>query len=227
MYFEIVLCIGLIGTGLSVPWEAAAKGGNWPETHQRLINQTVQHRTDIQLIFLGDSITARWANVGRDVWAQHYASRHAYNYGIEGDRTENVLYRIEDKEFDSINPKVLVMKIGTNNLGDCTAPEISIGIYEIIRHLRAKLPNTKLLLLGVLPRDGNFGLKVEEINKIIAKFDDKKHVFFLDMSKHFSTAPGKEIPDLYDHDKVHLVLKGYQVWQQAMEPLLKSLLGEK
>ncbi|CAG2177736.1 unnamed protein product [Oppiella nova] len=227
MLLKLTISLCLIGVSVCVPWEPEPKGGDWIKTHERLLNQTLQHKNDIKLVFLGDSITNRWVNGdGKAVWDKHYAARHAYDYGVEGDRTENVLWRIQNKEFDDITPKALVMLIGTNNLGDCTAPDIAHGIQEIIHQLGSKLANTKILLLGVLPRDGNSGLKAEETNKIIAKFDDKKRVFFLDMSKEFETEPGKVIPDRYGSDKVHLVLKGYEVWQQTMEPLLKTLLGE-
>ena len=111
-------------------------------------------------------------------------------------------------------------------MGANTGAEIAIGIYEIIRQLEGKLPKTKILLLGVLPRDGTNDVKVHEINTIIKSFDDKRNVIFLDMTKQFETAVGTEVADLFVPDKVHLTAKGYEVWQQTMEPLLKQLLGE-
>ena len=122
--------------------------------------------------------------------------------------------------------KIIFQLIGTNNVHHNTVPEIALGIYELKRQLEAKLPTANLLILGILPRKGPIESHSMEVNKIIAKFEDKKRVFFLDMSSHFQTAPGVEITDLYRSDKVHLTPKGYQVWRDVMEPTLKTVLGE-
>jgi hypothetical protein len=94
------------------PWEPQAKTGSWITHHEQLINMTIEHKKDIKVVFLGDSITAGWAGNGKEVWHKYYAPRGAYNYGIGGDTTQNVLYRIQNHEFDDISPKVLVLKIG-------------------------------------------------------------------------------------------------------------------
>ena len=118
------------------------------------------------------------------------------------------------------------LKKGTNNLHTNTAPDIAIGIYEIKRQLEAKLPTARILLLAVLPRTGTLAPKVAEINKIISGFEDKKRVFFLDMTSHFQKSLGQEVPELYLNDTVHPNTKGYEMWHQVMEPSLKIVLGQ-
>jgi len=107
-------------------------------------------------------------------------------------------------------------------LGANTAEDIAHGIKEVINQLFMKMPSTKVLLLGILPRAGTIETKVEEINTMISKFADDKKVFYLDMSSHFQDSPGKEKAGLYT-DTVHLTKEGYQVWYDTMEPLLKKL----
>ncbi len=111
-------------------------------------------------------------------------------------------------------------------MGSSTAEDIAHGIKEIIRQLLVKMPSTKILLLGVLPRAGTLEAKVEPINTLISKFDDKKQVFYLDMSDKFQDSPGKEKAGLYT-DTVHLTKEGYQVWYETMEPLFKKLYSSE
>ena len=110
-------------------------------------------------------------------------------------------------------------------MGSNTDADIAKGIKEVVDQILKRQTNAKVLLLGVIPRNGELlEKKVMEINSIIAKYDDQKRVFYLDMSSHFQTAPGVEVADLYVPDKVHLSAKGYQVWHDVMEPLFAKLL---
>ena len=139
---------------------------------------------NIDLLFLGDSITQGWAN--NDVWKRFYAPRNAANFGIGGDRTQHVLWRLEHGEVDGIHPKVVVLMIGTNNSGSNTAEEIANGVTAIVKSIREKLPETKILLLGVFPRaekPGSIRDKLAAVNAQIAKLDDGKTVKYLDIGK--------------------------------------------
>jgi lysophospholipase L1-like esterase len=107
-----------------------------------------------------------------------------------------------------------------------TAEDIAHGIKEIIRHLLVKMPSTKILLLGILPRAGDLEKKVQAINTIISKYNDDKHVFYLDMSDKFQDSPGKEKAALY-LGTLHLSKEGYQVWYETMEPLFKKLYSSQ
>ncbi|CAG2181649.1 unnamed protein product, partial [Oppiella nova] len=127
---------------------------------------------------------------------------------------------------DGLNATVVVLKIGTNNLFDNTEEDIAHGVREVLYQLLCRQPNAKIILLGIIPRDGKLDEKVHTINAIIGDYKDDKTIFYLDMNSHFETASGVEIPDLYLEDKVHLTLKGYQVWHDVMEPLFSKLLGQ-
>lgn len=195
--------------------------------HQ-LINSRAKEG-DKDLLFLGDSITQGWEGAGKDVWAKYYTPRKAMNAGIGGDRTQHIVWRLENGNIEGISPKVAVLMIGTNNSGTNTSEDIAAGVKAIVEKLRAKLPNTKVLVLAIFPRGANkddMRRKVNEgANAIISKLDDGKNVFYLDIGPKFLAEDGtlsKEImPDL-----LHLSPKGYEIWAESIEPTLKKLLGE-
>jgi len=220
----LALFLFVAQTYAAVPWVGEPRPDAWwMARHEGFLKQTMEHKSDLQVIFFGDSITEGWAGNGKDIWNKFYTPIHAYNYGISGDRTEHLVWRVEHKEFDGLMAKVVVLKIGTNNLGDNTEEDIAHGIKQVINVTLAKMPSTKVLLLGIIPRAGDLEKKVQAINTIISKYNDDKHVFYLDMSDKFQDSPGKEKAGLYV-DTVHLTKEGYQVWYDTMEPLLKKLL---
>ena len=125
--------------------------GAWMARHERFLERTKQG--DVDLLFLGDSITAGWnENV---VWRRYYGARKSANFGIGGDRTQHILWRLEKGEGDGLTPKVVVLMIGTNNLGSNSDAEIVEGIAGDVAKIRAKFPETKVLLLGIFPRGAN------------------------------------------------------------------------
>ena len=117
------------------------------------------------------------------------------------------------------------MTTGTNNVYAFNETDIAKGVREVVDQILKRQPNSRVILLGVLPRDGQNGLKAMKINTFISKYNDDKRVFYLDMSSHFQTAPGVVITDLYNNDKLHLSTKGYQVWHDVMDPLFQKLLN--
>jgi lysophospholipase L1-like esterase len=207
--------------------------GGWMSFHEGNLARTRQGRgkNDINVIFYGDSITQGWddGNGGKDIWGKRYAPLGAVNYGRGGDSTRQVLWRIQNGEVEGLNPKLIVLKIGTNNLyEDFNAgsdADIAKGIETIVKTLREKLPNTKILLLGVLPRQNTwFSGRAKNINAIIKNLDDGKTVRFLDMSDKFQTEPGKVVPELYSKDQLHLAKPGYELWATTMQPLFDEML---
>lgn len=180
---------------------------------------------NIDLLFLGDSITQGWGE--NDVWKRYYGPRYPANFGIGGDRTQHVLWRLDHGEVDGISPRVVVLMIGTNNINSNTPEEIAEGIKAIVQTLREKLPRTKILLLGVFPR-GEKPAPVRErvaaVNSRIALLDDGKRVKYLDIGPAFLSEDGTLSPDLMP-DFLHLSSKGYQVWADAMEPTIWNLLA--
>lgn len=183
---------------------------------------------EAKLLFLGDSITAGWGGNGKEVWAKSFGKFQPANFGIGGDRTQHVLWRIEDGELEGIKPKAAVIMIGTNNSGSDSAEGIAKGVTKIVGTVRAKSPNTKILLLAIFPRgekaSPNPGReKIAQVNAIIAKLDDGKHVFFLDIGAKFMEPDGSLTKEIMP-DFLHLSPKGYQIWADAISPKLAELM---
>jgi beta-glucosidase len=187
--------------------------------------------TPPEIVFIGDSITQGWENDGRQVWTQHYATHHALALGFGGDRTENVLWRLQHGEIDGISPKVAVLMIGTNNTGSRGEnPDITAaGIKRLLDDIHQRLPKTKVLLLAIFPRaekpdDYLRGIN-ERVNKIIAGFADGRTVHFLDIRDALLNTDGTLGKDVMP-DLLHPNEKGYAIWQRAMEPTLQKLLAQ-
>jgi len=204
---------------------------NWMARHEGFLAEAKQGNFD--LVFIGDSITDGWRKRGREVWDQFYAPRHALNLGIGGDRTQHVLWRIEHGELDGLKPKVVVLMIGTNNTGkerggaprNSTA-EVIEGVTTVVKAIRTKLPESKLLLLAIFPRGTVHALQrdqVKQINTALAKLDDGKMIKFLDIGKVFLAEDGS-IPRTIMPDLLHPNAAGYQRWADAMEPTLAAML---
>jgi lysophospholipase L1-like esterase len=223
--------MGLAAAGLST---ACAQGpetvvarpreGAWMDLHNRFVERARQGHVD--LLFLGDSITQGWND--NEVWKRFYGARNAANFGIGGDRTQHVLWRIRNGELDTIEPKVVVLMIGTNNASSGTDEEIAQGVTAIVEEFRQRLPKARILLLGVFPRGEKPNPtreKLDAVNRRIAGLDDGSHVKFLDIGKAFLDADGTIAREIMP-DHLHLSRKGYRIWADAMEPTLWSLLDE-
>jgi lysophospholipase L1-like esterase len=199
---------------------------NWLARHEGFVKQA--KAGGIDLLFMGDSITDNWRSRGKNVWEKFYAPRHAANFGIGGDRTQHVLWRIENGELDGLDPKVIVLMIGTNNSNSDSPDHISEGVEKIVADLREKCPESKILLLAIFPRNkpGANPKQMDIINKVnarIAKLDDGKMITFLDINKAFLGDDGKVHADIMP-DFLHPNEHGYQLWADAMEPTLDKML---
>jgi beta-glucosidase len=181
------------------------------------------------IVFIGDSITERWETSGSNVWKEFYGGRKCLNFGVGGDRTEHVLWRFEQGQLDGLKPKVAVVMIGTNNSGDRggnTEGEILEGVTAIIQQIRTRLPETKIILMGIFPRGKTFSPqrgRILQVNQALEKFDDGKMIFYLDIGSKLIEADGGISPAMM-HDYLHPEKPGYEIWAQAMEPKLKELL---
>lgn len=201
----------------------------WRLRHEQVLSRVRQGAVD--LLMIGDSITQGWGGEGRPVWERFYAHRRAVNLGFSSDRTEHVVWRLQHGEIDGIHPKVAVVMIGTNNTGSRQDPpeETAAGVQAIVRLLRAKLPETKILLLGIFPRGATASdflrLVNESINARLRGFADGQHLFYADLGHLFLDRDGRLKRDLMP-DLLHPNERGYQVWAEAMEAQLKALLGE-
>ncbi|MGD0463879.1 MAG: GDSL-type esterase/lipase family protein [Tepidisphaeraceae bacterium] len=195
--------------------------------HEEFLQRRSQGK--IGVLFLGDSITEGWNWWGKTVWPKYYPQLDAANFGIGGDQTQHVLWRIENGELDGISPKVVVLLIGTNNIG-YPADEILKADEKIVQEIREKLPQTKLLIMGIFPRaDKRAGspplmqAKIKKVNQGLATLDDGDKTRFLDIGEKFLDADGN-IPREIMADSLHPTTKGYQIWADAMNPLLNEML---
>jgi lysophospholipase L1-like esterase len=184
----------------------------------------------IEVLFLGDSITEGWELGGSKEWRECFFPLNAANFGIRGDTTQHVLWRITTGgALKGVTPRVAVLMIGTNNIGDpSAAPElIARGIEAIIERLHQQSPTTKVILLDIFPR-GNpedpARIKVMEVNRLIetyAKTNTK--VTHLRIWDEFLSADGTIPPEIMP-DRLHLTPQGYAIWAKAMLPTLQALL---
>lgn len=201
----------------------------------------ISKKGEAELVFLGDSITHGWEGKGKATWDKYWAPLKAANFGIGGDRTEHVLWRLQHGNFDGLKPKEIVIMIGTNNTGhqgraqkenngeiyQCTAQQTADGVKAILANLQGRFPEAKILLLAIFPRGATpadaFRKQNEETNAIIKTYADDKKVFFMDIGAKFLTPDGtltKEImPDL-----LHPNEKGYEIWAEAIQDKVKELL---
>ncbi len=203
------------------------------EYHKGMLER--EKKKGINVLFLGDSITMMWRTQsgyegGTPVWDRYYKPLNAANFGISGDKTEHILWRItEGGDLDGLSPKVLVLLIGINNLlsGKCTSEQTAEGVTTIVNYIKAKLPTTRILLLGVFPcwekPDNPIREQVRQTNRIIRKLEDHSRVFYLDIGDRF-LEPDGTIRREKLRDMLHLSEVGYGIWAGAMQPYLEDLL---
>ena len=207
------------------------RSGGWMD-RAKLLDQRLKDTPDTQVLFIGDSITQGWEGGGaKEVWAKSYDQYKAVNLGIGGDRTQHVLWRLQNAPLDNVKPKAAVVMIGTNNSNgeDNTPGQIVEGIAAIVKTLRERLPGTKVLLLGIFPRGENFNPqrgKITQINQVLPKLADGQNVFYLDIGHHFLELDGHLPADIMP-DYLHLSTKGYELWAKAIEGKLGEMMGAK
>lgn len=244
LFLRMVLA-GFILTGFAVdPTSAqdkkhsavtpAPRDPNWMKRHDKFVE--IAKRGGVDLLFLGDSITDAWGGEGHNekasgakIFAKEFVPLKAANFGIGGDRTQHVLWRLQNGELTGIKPKALMLMIGTNNSNgkDNTAEEIADGIKAIVAEIHKQSPATKILLLAVFPRNEKPNPqreKIAEVNKIISKLDDGgKTVKYLDIGAKFLTPDGILTREIMP-DFLHLSPKGYQIWADAVKEPLAELM---
>jgi lysophospholipase L1-like esterase len=206
--------------------------GNFVKRHESFLARA--KAGPIGLLFLGDSITDNWSKAPH-IWQAYYEKYQPANFGIGGDTTQNVIWRIENGELDGIHPRVVVLMLGTNNTATHSAEEIFAADKKIVEMIRAKIPETKVLLLAIFPRgvrknrDGSIDTGEEkmaiirQVNADLTKLDDGKNVRYLDIGTQFLGQDGK-IPFTIMPDQLHPNAAGYQLWADAMQPLLDEMM---
>jgi lysophospholipase L1-like esterase len=194
-------------------------------------NVEVAKKGEAEVLFMGDSITDFWRNetgayAGKPVQDKYFGQWKVANFGIAGDTTQGVLYRLNNGEGAGINPRAVMLMIGTNNTSSNTAGEIAEGVGAVVQSLQTKFPQAKILLLAIFPR-GNPGdparATIAQINRSIAKLADGERVQYLDIGAGFLDA-SENIPADVMSDKLHPGPKGYEIWAKAViEPITKMM----
>jgi lysophospholipase L1-like esterase len=220
----------------SAPVEKTDPSGKFQWMHQSFLARAKQ---PMDILFIGDSITEGW-NKAPHVWNHFYGMHRPANFGIGGDQTHHVIWRIENGELNGAKPKVVVLMLGTNNSAAHTAEEIAAADKKIIEMIRAKIPAAKVLVLAIFPRGARKDAQgriteasvadatkrmevINAVNASLAKLDDGKNVRFLDIN-HVFLGQDQKIPWSIMPDQLHPTAAGYQLWAEAMQPMLTQLL---
>ncbi|MBI3878016.1 MAG: chitobiase/beta-hexosaminidase C-terminal domain-containing protein [Verrucomicrobia bacterium] len=206
---------------------------DWAKRHAAVTQIATERKAS--LVFIGDSITQMFggephdrSQPGKDVWEKFYAKRNAANLGFGYDYVENTLWRLQHGELDGAVAKVVIVHIGTNNMGKNNPDEIAAGVRVICDEIRQRQPHAKILLNAILPRGPRpdaMRAKIAATNKLLAALDGQHGITFLDATAKFLDADGNISRDVMG-DFLHPTAKGYELWADAMEPVLSHLLGE-
>lgn len=203
--------------------------------HAQLLQKAKQGRIDIY--FEGDSIVRRWGALDYpDLlanWKANFLGWNAADFGWGADRTQNILWRLENGELDGVNPKIIVLLAGTNNVGaqpgtEDTIAEIARGVKAIVEVCQRKAPGAVIVLTAIFPRNDNIAVMptLDRINERLATFADGKRIRFLDINDRLAHPDGTLVDGVMDaRDKLHPTLKGYQIWAEALKPIFRELLG--
>lgn len=195
----------------------------WRQKHESLVELT--RHGDLDVIFLGDSLTQGW---DKNLWAERFAPHRAGNFGIGGDGTPQLLWRLNHGELDGLSPRLVVLMVGINNTWPGFLPADTVrGIETVISRLVEKLPNTQILLLGILPAfeaANPLRPKLRRINSSLAKLDKGDHLRFLDLWDKFLEANGDLKREAYQEDKLHLTAAGYRLWADGMQPVFAEMV---
>ena len=202
--------------------------------HQQLLEKAI--RGGIDVYFIGDSITRRWGATDYpqllENWRKNFFGWNAGDFGWGADRTENILWRLENGELDDVKPKVIVVMAGTNNLGrqpasDATIADITRGLAAIVSVCRQKAPDATIILTGIFPRNDSMAAlpAIDRINANLERLSDGKRVRYLNINDKLATRDGVLFDGMMSPDKLHPALPGYQVWADALKPIFTELLG--
>lgn len=223
-----------------VPYQAAPRSDeNSRIAHQQLLEKKTLGKIDVY--FLGDSITRRWGATDEKYrpllanWRENFHGWNAANFGWGADGTQHILWRLENGELDGVNPKIIVLMAGTNNVGnespvganDPRVDDITRGIQAIVDLCRKKAPKATIILTGITPRNDNIAVMpiIDGINANLSRLADGKSIRFVNLNDQLADENGKLVEGVTDPDQLHLSLKAYQIWADALKPIFAELLG--
>ena len=232
---ESAFAQGVVGS-LPADRPMARGDANSAQAHRQMLENLKKGRIDVY--FAGDSITRRWRATDYPQflanWNENFFGWNAADFGWGGDTIQNILWRLQNGELDGVHPKVIVLLAGTNNVGKAPASDTEVanitkGIKALLDTMLEKAPRATIIVMGILPR--NDGVQptaiipsINRINQNIAKLADGTGIRYLDINDKLADSDGK-LFDGMTVDRLHLSLKGYQVWGDALKPVLEELLG--
>jgi (4-O-methyl)-D-glucuronate---lignin esterase len=206
--------------------------------HSQLLAKAKQSGIDVY--FEGDSITRRWGALDYPEllanWKQNFFGWNAADFGWGGDRTQNILWRLQNGELDGVNPKVVVLLAGTNNVGDLSAPgdararadDVTRGLQAILHVIQQKAPAATIIVMGIFPRNDNMTFMpiIDSINRNLSELADGQKIRYLNINDKLAEGDGRLFDGMMNpKDKLHPTLKAYQIWADALRPILTELLG--
>ena len=212
------------------------KDPNSLAAHEQLLAKSKQGTIDV--FFVGDSITRRWGATDYPKllvnWDQNFRGWNAANFGWGGDTTHNILWRLQNGEFDGVRPKIVVLQAGTNNLpwtgsaDEQTIQDVFQGIKTIIDHSHTKTPDATIIVTGVFPRSQNAALApaITAISDKLANLADGKRIRYLTINEKLTNSEGALLPSMSD-DGVHLTEPAYQIWADGLKPIFTEILGPR
>jgi hypothetical protein len=231
---------------------ASSAGAQWPQradvpvpradsnsmiAHRQLLAKRTQGKIDVY--FVGNSIARRWGATDYPEllanWKANFFGWNAADFGWGADKIENMLWRIQDGELDGVNPKVIVILAGTNNVGaqpggdasDAKVADIVRGLRALVDLCRRKAPNATIILTGIFPRNDHMAVmpEIDRINASLSRFADGKTIRYINVNDKLADRNGVLFDGVMGADKLHPALKGYQIWADALKPLFTELLG--
>ena len=203
--------------------------------HAELLQKRTKGRIDVY--FVGDSITRRWGATDYPEllanWNANFFGWNAADFGWGADRVENILWRLENGELDGVTPRVIVILAGTNNVGARPGgagkvENITRGLRAVVEICRRKAPNAAIVLTAIFPRNDNVAVmpEIDRINANLARMADGSRVRFVNVNGRLADETGRLFDGMMnERDKLHPTIKGYQVWADALKPILTEILG--
>ena len=249
----LVRTVAVFGAGLCLPQLVLAQGpprmgpaadqpmprtdANSKLAHEQLLEKARKGGIDVYVE--GDSIARRWG--GTDYpqllsnWNENFFGWNVADFGWGADTVQNILWRLQNGELDGVNPKVIVLLGGTNNVGlgapagseDARAADITKGLQAVISTMQAKAPNATIVVTAIFPRNDSMAAMpvIDRVNANLAKLADGNKVRFLNINSKLADAEGKLFDGMMNSDHLHPAIKGYQVWADALKPIFTELLG--
>jgi lysophospholipase L1-like esterase len=204
--------------------------------HAQLLEKAKKGRIDVY--FVGDSITRRWGATDYPAflanWKENFHGWNAANFGWGADTSNNILWRLQNGELDNVKPKIFVVMGGTNNVGnrvpasgdEAKVADITESLKAILSLCQEKAPAAAIILMGITPRNDNMAVMgtINKINANLAQLADGKKIRYVNINDKLADEDGKLRPGM-SPDRLHLSVKGYQVWADALKPIFMELLG--